>query len=123
MESGGRDDRLELDNALNLARLAGATLVIAKLDRLSRNAAFLLTFHLTDRSHRLPAGPLQRFCSDLPPRNLKPPKGYGFRFRGGRSCATRHPRTRDFIIDTTSCGRQSIDTKFCKARCANGSGK
>jgi hypothetical protein len=65
-----------------------------------------------DRSHRLPAGSLQRFCSDLPPRNLKPPKGYGFRFRGGRSCATRHPRTRDFITDTTSCGQQSIVTRF-----------
>nr|WP_244867910.1 recombinase family protein [Vannielia litorea] len=32
-----------MDQALTLARLTGATLVIAKLDRLSRNAAFLLT--------------------------------------------------------------------------------
>src|SRR6056297_2997538 len=81
------------------------------------------TFHLMDRSHRLPAGPLQRICSDLPPRNLKPPEGYGFRFRGGRSCATRHPRTRDFTTDTTSCGRQSTGTRFCKAPCASGSAK
>lgn len=43
IESGGRIDRPELDNALTMAKLTGATLVIAKLDRLSRNAAFLLT--------------------------------------------------------------------------------
>ncbi|MCA8879573.1 MAG: recombinase family protein [Rhodobacteraceae bacterium] len=43
IESGRLATRPELENALQLARLTGATLVIAKLDRLSRNAAFLLT--------------------------------------------------------------------------------
>lgn len=41
IESGGRNDRPELSEALRLAKLAGAVLVIAKLDRLSRSVAFL----------------------------------------------------------------------------------
>ncbi|WP_150306033.1 recombinase family protein [Pseudomonas saliphila] len=43
VESGKNNARPELTRALHLAKVTGATLVIAKLDRLSRNAAFLLT--------------------------------------------------------------------------------
>jgi len=43
IESGGRNDRTVLDKAPTLARLTGEILMIAKLDRLWRDAAFLLT--------------------------------------------------------------------------------
>jgi len=44
VESGKKtSNRPELAAALHLAKVTGSTLVIAKLDRLSRNAAFLLT--------------------------------------------------------------------------------
>jgi DNA invertase Pin-like site-specific DNA recombinase len=41
VESGTRADRPALDAALRECRLRGATLVIAKLDRLSRSASFI----------------------------------------------------------------------------------
>jgi DNA invertase Pin-like site-specific DNA recombinase len=41
VESGKADDRPQLEQALAMCELSGATLVVAKLDRLSRNLAFL----------------------------------------------------------------------------------
>lgn len=43
IESGKLNERPELLKALHHAKVTGSVLVIAKLDRLSRNAAFLLT--------------------------------------------------------------------------------
>ena len=42
VESGKKAERLQLEKAFQLCRLIGAKLVIAKLDRLSRDAHFLL---------------------------------------------------------------------------------
>ena len=42
VESGKNTEREQLKNALRACRLHGATLLVAKLDRLARNAYFLL---------------------------------------------------------------------------------
>lgn len=60
VESGKRDDRPELTKAIERCKLTGATLVVAKLDRLSRNVAFLAT--LQDSSIRF-------IAADMPEAN------------------------------------------------------
>ena len=60
VESGKRADRPELQQALDHAKQARATLLIAKLDRLSRNVAFI--------SRLLESG-VELLCCDMPQAN------------------------------------------------------
>jgi len=60
VESGKRDDRPQLEKAIRHAKEAGARLLIAKLDRLSRNAAFI--FKLRDSG-------VNFVCADMPEAN------------------------------------------------------
>jgi DNA invertase Pin-like site-specific DNA recombinase len=48
VEGGSKADRLQLTAAMDLAKRTGATLLVAKLDRLSRSVAFIATL-LEDR--------------------------------------------------------------------------
>jgi DNA invertase Pin-like site-specific DNA recombinase len=43
VESGKKNNRIELEAAIDLCKKTGATILIAKLDRLSRDAGFLIT--------------------------------------------------------------------------------
>ncbi len=60
VESGKKNNRPELHKALRKCRLTGATLLIAKLDRLSRNRRFLM--ELADSK-------LNFVCCDMPEAN------------------------------------------------------
>jgi len=60
VESGKNNRRPEMEKALRRCRLTGATLVIAKLDRLSRNAAFLMALRDSE---------IAFVCCDMPEAN------------------------------------------------------
>ena len=52
VESGSRSDRPELEKAISVTKAEGATLLVSKLDRLSRSVAFIATL-LEDRKLNL----------------------------------------------------------------------
>lgn len=60
IESGKDDARPELAKALHHAKITGATVIISKLDRLSRNVAFLA---------QLQDGGVKFLCADMPEAN------------------------------------------------------
>jgi DNA invertase Pin-like site-specific DNA recombinase len=60
VESGKKDDRPKLVEALHRAKVTGATLIVAKLDRLSRNVAFLAN---------LKESGVKFVCADMPDAN------------------------------------------------------
>ena len=60
IESGKKADRPELDRAIRRCKLTGATLVIAKLDRLSRDIAFIAN---------LQKNKVEFVCVDMPDAN------------------------------------------------------
>jgi DNA invertase Pin-like site-specific DNA recombinase len=69
VESGKQDDRPELTKALARCKMIGGTLIVAKLDRLSRNQAFLMSVYEGTGEGgvvfcdlpTIPAGPVGKF--------------------------------------------------------------
>jgi DNA invertase Pin-like site-specific DNA recombinase len=60
VESGKRNNRVQLQAAIDLAKKKRVTLIIAKLDRLSRNAAFIFTLRDSGADF---------VCADMPEAN------------------------------------------------------
>lgn len=60
VESGANDNRPQLQAALDYAKLTNATLVVAKLDRLTRNVAFLVQLQQSN---------VRFLCADMPEAN------------------------------------------------------
>lgn len=122
VESGKRSDRPQLQAALDACRMFGAKLVIAKLDRLSRDAHFLLglekagvDFVAADmpNANRLTIGIMamvadeeRRMISARTKAALQAAKARGVKLGGHRTGADGKPAT--LTLDTIAMGREAI---------------
>lgn len=126
VESGRRSDRPQLAAALAACRLHGATLVIAKLDRLSRDAAFLLglqnagvRFTAVDmpEANELVVGIMacvaqaeRKMISERTKAALKAAKTRGVALGGFRGhVATDDARSRALTVRTDAADRRALD--------------
>lgn len=127
VESGKRADRPELAKAIAHARLAKATLVIAKLDRLARNVAFLSTlmeagcdFKACDNPHadrftiHILAAVAEKEARDISARTTTALRAY--KARGGKLGASR-PECRNLKATDMVKGQQAgAESNKAKAR-------
>lgn len=122
VESGKRDDRPQLQAAIEACHVYGAKLVIAKLDRLSRDAHFLLglekggvDFVAADmpNANRLTIGIMammaeeeRRAISARTKAALQAAKSRGTKLGGRRTDAAGNPVT--LSLDAIALGRETI---------------
>ena len=126
VESGKRADRPKLAEALRLCRLHKAVLIIAKLDRLARNVAFVSTlmeagveFVAVDfpQANRLTVHILAavaeheaRMISDRTKAALKAAKARGVQLGGNRGAIiTAEARARSVAARSDAAGRRASD--------------
>lgn len=126
VESGKRADRPKLAEALRLCRLHKAVLIIAKLDRLARNVAFVsalmeagVEFVAVDfpQANRLTVHILAavaeheaRMISDRTKAALKAAKARGVQLGGNRGTViTAEARARSVAARTDAAGRRASD--------------
>lgn len=115
VESGRRNDRPELEKALARAKRAGATLLIAKLDRLARNVAFIsalmdanVDFQACDNPHanRLTLHVLAAVAEDEARRTSERTKAalLAYKTRGGKLGAA-HPKCKPISREAARKGQ------------------
>lgn len=124
VESGRKSDRPQLAAALAHAKRSKATLVVAKLDRLSRNVAFLsalmesgVEFVAVDQPHanRLTIHILAAVAEDEARRTSERTKAAlaAYKARGGKLGAS-HPRSRNLTQEARKRGAKAAGESLRK---------